>query len=117
MGDAGTALFLCDLEDRLCDHRASQRRAQRVALVRRVRANALETEIGEFCSRVDDVVLETERFGGFFSFVEFRSRLANVDGDADHVVVSVFLLEQRDTDSRVQAARKRKCHAGHIVLE
>jgi len=117
VGDAGTVLFLCDLEDRLRDHRPGERRSQRVALIGRVRANALETELRELLSRVDDVVVQAERFGGFFGLIELFGRLADVDRDADHVIVSVFFLEQRDTDSRVQAARKRKCHACHIVLE
>ncbi|ELY54273.1 Resolvase domain-containing protein [Natronolimnohabitans innermongolicus JCM 12255] len=49
-------------------------------------------------------MLEVEGVGGRFGLLELGLGLADVDRDADHLVVVVLVGEQRDADRRVEAA-------------
>ena len=60
------------------------------------------SQLRELVFGVDDVVFEVQRLGGLFGFGELGFGLADVDGDADDLVVAVLFLQQRDTDCRVE---------------
>jgi hypothetical protein len=53
---------------------------------------ARETDVGKGVGGVDDVVLQVEGLGGLAGFFELLVGLADVDGDADHLLVAVLLL-------------------------
>jgi hypothetical protein len=109
-----TALCLGDVEDGVGDDRARQRRPERVALVGRVRTHGVETEVRELVFRVDDVQIQPVGVCGLLCLLELRLRLPDVDGDADHFVVSILLLQQRHAHRGVEPAGERECHACHI---
>jgi hypothetical protein len=92
VGDGVTALLLGDAQDGLGDDGARERGPERVALVRRVRLHGVEAESGELRLRVDDVEVEAERVGGLLGLVELLRRLADVDVDADDLVVAVLFF-------------------------
>jgi hypothetical protein len=57
------------------------------------------------------VVFEIEGLGGLSGLLELVGRLADIDGDADDLVVLVLLFENRHADGRIETAAERQCHA------
>jgi hypothetical protein len=111
--DGVTPLLDGDLEDRFGDDGTGKRGAERVALVRRVRFHRVETEVGKLGFCIDHVEVESERVGRLFGLVELVCRLADVDVDADDLVVAVLFFQKRHTDRGVESAAERECNACH----
>ncbi len=106
MGDAVAVLLLCEFEDGLGDDRARERGAERIALIVRVGAHRVETELCELLGGVDDVLFDAQCLGGLLGLLELVVGLANVDGNADDLVVAVLFVQQRYADCRVEPARE-----------
>jgi hypothetical protein len=102
--DRRTVLGERDVEDRLGDHGPRERRSQGVALIGGVRADRVETGRGERLTRVDHVMFEVERGRGRLGLGELVVGLADVDGNADHLVEAVLLLQERDADGGIEPA-------------
>jgi hypothetical protein len=108
MSDGATIVLDGNIENGFRDDWPGQCRPERIALVGRVCADSVETAVGERLACVDNVVFKIEGRSGCFGLLELVFGLADIGGDADHLVVAILLFEQRDADGRVESAREGK---------
>jgi hypothetical protein len=111
--DRVTPLLLGDRQNRFRDDGARECGPKRVPLVRRVGFHRVETQLRELRFRVDNVKVESERLRRLLGLVELLGRLADVDVDADDLVVAVLFFQEWYTDRGVESAAERECNACH----